>query len=448
MAAYAEAFAVEKQPVVILAYTIKGWGLPFAGNPANHASLLKPAEIETLRQQFSIPVGSEFSGFPADSEEAQYIREKLEEGGWTNGQGTGSANPPITIPAALGGTYQGMLSTQAALGRIFLALSRDPQVAPYLVTASPDVATSTNLGGWIHKVGVYSRRQVKNYFREQGISLLVDWRETPQGGHIELGISENNLFLLLGTLGLAGDLYGQPLLPVGTVYDPFVCRALDAFIYAAYSQAKFIVVGTPSGVSLSSEGGAHQSIITPGIGLQLPGVTCYEPAFALELEWTLLHALAALQSREQAKSAYLRLSTKPLDQALFNAVLEKRTENDLRHDVLKGGYRLMNCQAEEGYQPGRNVVHLFVSGAMVPEAIAAAGQLRAQHIFANVFNVTSGDLLFHDYLEAQHAKIRGQQRQSWVEELVSLSERTAPIVTVHDAHRTRSPSSAGRCPRV
>src|ERR1700750_1937513 len=118
---------------------------------------------------------------------------------------------------------RGSLSTQAALGRIFLTLSRDPQVAPYLVTASPDVATSTNLGGWIHKVGVYSRRQVKNYFREQGISLLVDWRETPQGSHIELGISENNLFLLLGTLGLAGDLYGQPLLPVGTVYDPFVC---------------------------------------------------------------------------------------------------------------------------------------------------------------------------------------------------------------------------------
>ena len=434
LAAYAEAFAVEKQPVVILAYTIKGWGLPFAGNPANHASLLKPAEIETLRQQFSIPMGDEFSGFPIDSEEARYIREKLDEGGWMDEQATRSANPPITIPAALGGTYQGMLSTQAALGRIFLTLSRDPQVAPYLVTASPDVATSTNLGGWIHKVGVYSRRQMKNYFREQGISLLVDWRETPRGSHIELGISENNLFLLLGTLGLAGDLYGQSLLPVGTVYDPFVCRALDAFIYAAYSQAKFIVVGTPSGVSLSSEGGAHQSIITPGIGLQLPGVTCYEPAFALELEWILLRALATLQTREQAKSAYLRLSTKPLDQALFNALLENRTESDLRHDVLKGGYRLMDCQAEEGYQPGHNVVHLFVSGSMVPEAVAAARQLRTQHIFANVFNVTSGDLLFHDYLAAQHARVQGQQHQSWVEELVSLPERTAPIVTVHDAH--------------
>jgi pyruvate dehydrogenase E1 component len=194
------------------------------------------------------------------------------------------------------------------------------------------------------------------------------------------------------------------------------------------------VVGTPSGISLSAEGGAHQSIITPGIGLQLPGVTGYEPAFALELEWILLHALAALHDRQQRQSAYLRLSTKPLDQALFNAVLAERSEEELRQEVLKGGYRLLDCRAEEGYQPGQNVVHLFVSGAMVPETVAAARQLRAQHIFANVFHVTSGDLLFHDYLTAQHEKRRGQRRHSWVEELVAAQERAAPVVTVHDAH--------------
>jgi len=94
----------------------------------------------------------------------------------------------------------------------------------------------------------------------------------------------------------------------------------------------------------------------------------------------------------------------------------------------------MDCRAEEGYQPGLNVVHLFVSGAMVPEAVAAARQLQTQHIFANIFNVTSGDLLFHDYLAAQQEKIRGRQRQSWMEGLVSPPERAAPVVTVHDAH--------------
>jgi len=296
------------------------------------------------------------------------------------------------------------------------------------------VAMSTNLGGWVHKVGVYSRRPMKNYFREQGISLLIDWRESPQGNHIELGISENNLFLLLGVLGLAEELYGHVLLPVGTVYDPFVCRALDAFIYANYSQAKFIVVGTPSGISLSAEGGAHQSLITPGIGVQLPGVTYYEPAFALELEWILLAALAALQDRQQGKSAYLRLSTRPLEQGLFNALLAERSEEALRREVLKGGYRLVDCRREEGYRPGDNVVHFFVTGALVPEAVSAAQQLRAHGVFANVFNVTSADLLFHGHVAAQEEAMAGRTGPSWVEELVPAPERIAPVVTIHDAH--------------
>ena len=279
---------------------------------------------------------------------------------------------------------------------------------------------------------------MKNYFQESGISQLIDWQGEPTGKHIELGISENNLFLALTAFGLAGELYGQRLLPIGTVYDPFVRRALDAFLYAAYSKARFIVIGTPSGISLSPEGGAHQSIIAPGIGVQLPGVTYYEPAFSLELEWILLAALAELQNRQHGKSAYLRLTTKPLDQAVFNTVLETQTQEELRSQVLRGGYRLIDCQIQDGYQPGENVVHIFVTGAMVPEAITAAQQLQQHGIFANVFNVTSADRLFHDHLATQQARIDGQEQdsgqKSWIEELVSTTERSAPVVTVHDAH--------------
>ncbi len=438
--AFAEAFAIETQPIVIFAYTIKGWNLPLAGNPANHARLLKPEEIEGVRQRLGVAEGEEFAAFPPDSEEARYINALLEEGKLPAEQQQRSGSSEIAegaeieIPTGLGGTYHGVLSTQAILGRIFLALSRQPEIASHLVTISPDVAMSTNLGGWIHKVGVYSRRQMKNYFGESGISLLIDWREDPTGKHIELGISENNLFLALGAFGLADELYGQSLFPIGTVYDPFVCRALDAFIYAAYSQAKFIVIGTPSGISLSPEGGAHQSLITPGIGVQLPGVTYYEPAYALELEWILLAALAELQDRQTGKSAYLRLSTKPFDQALFNTVLEREGEEDLRQQVLHGGYRLIDCHAEEEYQPGANVAHLFVTGAMVPEAVEAAQHLRQHGIFANVFNVTSADLLFHDYVATQHRSMQGQRQESWVEALVPVAERSAPVITLHDAH--------------
>jgi pyruvate dehydrogenase E1 component len=323
--AYHQAFAIDDRPVVIFAYTIKGWGLPIAGNPANHARMLKPAEIAHLQQDLAIPSGEEFCGFAPDSDEARYIREAMESLGWLKNWATSSAwSASLDVPSSLGLRYNGVLSTQSAMGSVLVNLARVPEVAPYLVTASPDVAMSTGLGGWIHRVGIYSRRPAaRNYFKELGIGLLIDWKESPRGQHIELGISENNLFMLLAVLGLSGDLYGQPLLPIGTVYDPFVCRALDAFIYGLYSGSRFIVLGTPSGVTLSYEGGAHQSTVTPGIGVQLPGVVYYEPAFGQEVEWILLDALGRLHDRERGRSAYLRLSTKPIDQRVFNRLLEQ-----------------------------------------------------------------------------------------------------------------------------
>ncbi len=124
------------------------------------------------------------------------------------------------------------------------------------------------------------------YEHEEGTPLR--WEPSPRGQHLELGISEMNLFLLLGQLGLAYELQDVQLLPVGTVYDPFVCRGLDALIYGTYSGARFVVAGTPSGVSLSREGGAHQSAITASIGSELPGLAYWEPCYALETEWVLL----------------------------------------------------------------------------------------------------------------------------------------------------------------
>src|SRR5207247_10683920 len=124
--------------------------------------------------------------------------------------------------------------------------------------------------------------------------------------------------LLLGALGLTRELSGVTLLPIGTLYDPFVARGLDALYHALYAGARFVVVATPSGVSLAPEGGAHQSVITPGIGVALPGIAYYEPAFAREVEWILLTALADIAGR-RGESLYLRLSTRPIDQRLAPA---------------------------------------------------------------------------------------------------------------------------------
>jgi pyruvate dehydrogenase E1 component len=442
LSAYDQAFATTDRPVVVFAYTIKGWGLPLAGNPANHARLLKPPEIESLREELQIAPGDEFSGFAEGSEEARYIRGRMALAGFTSRDyHRVSACAPSAIPGSLGLHYHGMLSTQSAMGSVLVNLDRLPAVAPYLVTVSPDVATSTNLGGWIHRVGIYSKHQGADFFKELGIPLPINWQESVRGRHIELGISETNLFMQLAMLGLAGELYGQPLLPIGTVYDPFVCRALDAFIYGLYSHSRFIAIGTPSGITLSYEGGAHQSIITPGIGAQLPGLTYYEPAFGQEVEWILLDALARLHDPRDAHGTYLRLSTKPIDQAIFSRLLERNTEETLREQVLRGGYRLIDQSAEPEYRPDANVVHILATGVMAPEAVEAAQELKSCGVLANVFLISSADRLFHENL--RHQRSDGSGSRAWLEGLVPAAERIAPLVTVHDGHPLTLAALAG-----
>src|SRR5207245_9530559 len=121
--------------------------------------------------------------------------------------------------------------------------------------------------------------------------------------------------------------------------DPFGGRGLDALIYSVYSGSRFVVAGTPAGVTLSPEGGAHQSSITASIGLELPNLRLFEPCFARETEWALLEGLRRCLDRENGLSTYLRLSTRAIDQAPFSRAMERLGEADLRRQVINGGYR-------------------------------------------------------------------------------------------------------------
>jgi pyruvate dehydrogenase E1 component len=318
------------------------------------------------------------------------------------------------------------VSTQETFGRLLVGLARDDEVARLLVTTSPDVSVSTNLGGWINKMGVFSPAEQPDWL---GTERLLRWRETPGGHHIELGISEMNLFMLLSQLGLAHDLSGQRLLPVGTLYDPFVCRGLDALIYATYSGAGFVVAGTPSGVTLSPEGGAHQSTITASIGLELPGLTLAEPAYAGATDWLLCDGLSRIAAGEP-DSLYLRLSTRPLDQGPFNAARERMGAEALRAAVLAGGYRLV-----EGEVDGP-VVNLVASGAVMPEVVEAARSLGDEGVRANVIDITSLDRLYGGWRGSRRDGVRSATAEGGAFHLANLipeAERRAPIVTVHDA---------------
>jgi pyruvate dehydrogenase E1 component len=420
--AYRACDAVTDRPSVVFAYTVKGWGLPMAGDPLNHAALLTGEQVDALRSSLGLDRATEWDRFPDDSPEGARCRTV---GGELNNRPP-APRPVVPVPESAGGPpTTRAVSTQETFGRLLGRLADHPGVADRLVTTSPDVSVSTNLGGWINKMGVFDPDVQPDYLGE---GRVLRWQQAPAGHHVELGISEMNLFLLLHALGLGHELHDEHLLPVGTVYDPFVCRGLDALVYALYNGARFVVVGTPAGVTLAPEGGAHQSSITPSIGLELPGVTYCEPAYATALDWLLCDALAALH-RPDGCATYLRLSTRPIDQTPFVDVASRLGTDELRRCVVAGGYRLVEPE-------GPTDVVLAGCGPVLPEIVAAAAQLRDEGITALVLDLTSPDRLFHGWRRRLREAGRAATASTEEHHLATLlvgHERRVPLVTVHDA---------------
>ena len=418
-------------PNVMFAYTLKGWKLPSVGDPQNHSVNLTPEQMEELRSALAIDKDSVDSLFDPQSQAGRHCQET---GDRLRSQPDGGSRPvPLEIPTGFGRTYRSKMSTQQIFGLVLTEISRSaPEVARRLVSVSPDVASSTNLGGWINKVGVWSRHEVEA-LPEEEVPRALQWAESSRGQHIELGISENNLFIVLGQLGLTYETTGELLFPIGTLYDPFLRRGLDAFVYSVYSGGKFIIVGTPSGVTLGPEGGQHQSLITPSIGVELPDVAFYEPCFGQELEWIILSALEKVRLRQE--STYLRLTSKRVDQELFQPPSDSDSLERLRRQVIDGAYRQVDRSGEPGYRPGVNVVHLVSCGAMLPEAIQASELLLEEGVQANVINVTGPGPLYARFQESVHGKIAGADAAGpFLAEVVPVEERSAPIVTVTDGH--------------
>ena len=439
-----EADATADRPTVIFAYTIKGWRLPTAGDPHNHSKLLSVDEMSALGEELAIPSDDEWAAFGPGSDESVLCTEiarqlyptsdlpEINSQQKSNGKAT---QPPLglsaqDVPESVPVRTHGRLSTQQSFGQTLVSMSRDPKLAPRIVTTSPDVSTSTNLSGWIAKQGVFSLTEGEIYELEENRGL--SWRYGPDGQHIELGISEMNLFMMLGMLGLSAELNGQQLIPIGTVYDPFVLRGLDSFIYGLYSHSRFIVVGTPSGVSLAPEGGAHQSTVTPSLGAELPNLNSYEPCFAQELVWIMLEAVRQCCRDVDGRATYLRLSTKPTDQSLLEPALARLGSTELRRQVLEGGYRLLDWQTAAPDADPRSLVHIASSGIMLPEAMEAAAMLQAEGIAVNVLNLTSPRRLFENWRAAQWGRRPGREPSQLLSWLIPPHERQAPIVTVQD----------------
>jgi pyruvate dehydrogenase E1 component len=432
--AFKAADAESGRPTVLFAYTMKGWGLPFAGDPLNHSALLSQAQVDALRTQLGVPEGDDWASFATDSAEAQVCHEATCR---LYPDESRAPRPPLPIsandvPWSLPSRAQTSISSQEVFGNALVELSRiGGPVSERIVTASPDVTISTNLGGWVNRTGVWAENP--SQAPATAVPRLLRWEPGPTGQHIELGISEMNLFMLLGQLGLSHELNGELMLPVGTVYDPFVCRGLDALIYGVYSESKFVFAGTPAGVTLSPEGGAHQSAITASIGLELPNLHLYEPCFARETEWCLLEGLRQCLDRDHGSSTYLRLSTRAIDQAPFSAALDRLGELELRRQVLRGGYRLLEPTAALVDAPR---VVLAAAGPILPEVLAAADELQAEGVAAAVLNITSADRLYAEWQACTLAGLRAGSAPATnghgLADLLPSAERAAPIVTVLD----------------
>ena len=419
-----EAFGAARahdRPTCFIAYTIKGHGLPLAGHKDNHAGLLTPAQMDGFRRAMNIREGHEWDLFEGLDLPEEELRRFLAAVPFAARPRARRSAPAIPVPEALPAPAQPVLSTQQAFGLILHDLAKtDGELARRIVTTSPDVTVSTNLGPWVNRRRVFARAELADTFKRERIPSTFDWHFSPRGQHIELGIAEMNLFLNLSALGLAHDTFGERLIPIGTLYDPFIARGLDALNYACYQGARFLLVATPSGVTLAPEGGAHQSANTPLIGMAQDGLACWEPAYADELAVLMRHAFAHLQAADGG-SAYLRLTTRPVEQP------RRAMTPALAADIVAGGYWHR--------RPGPNAAAVIACcGAVTPEALEAAGLLAEDRRDVGLLAITSPDRLHAGWNEAMRSREAGGRAESHVEALLAAVPRGAALVTVLDAH--------------
>ena len=424
------------RPTCFICYTVKGFGLPMAGHKDNHAGMMTPAQMEEFRKAMNVRPGHEWDKFEGLSLPESELQTFLDRVPFAAAGTRRLKAPAIDVPDELPVTFQPVTSTQTGFGALLNEIGRaDDDFARRIVTASPDVTVSTNLGPWVNRRKLFAREAMADTFKSERIPSTFNWEFSPKGQHIELGIAEMNLFILLSALGLSHSINGERLLPIGTLYDPFIARGLDALNYACYQDARFLLAATPSGITLAGEGGAHQSIAEPLIGLAQDGLAAFEPAYVDELAAILGWAFSYIQKDgsgepsernwlrdETGGSVYLRLSTRPIEQ------IARTMTPELRHEIIDGAYWLR--------KPGPNAqVVVAYSGAIAPEAIAAIGLMAEDRRDVGLLAVTSADRLNAGWTAAQRARERGLvHARCHIERLLADVPAHCGIVTVLDGH--------------
>ena len=431
-----EAAQKHDRPVCFIAYTIKGFGLPLAGHKDNHAGLMTTAQMEVMRGLFNIRDGREWEPFEGLATPPEQLQSFLAAAPFNSKGRRRYTAAKVAVPESFAAPQQPTISTQTGFGLLLNELAKtDGDLARRMVTTSPDVTVSTNLGAWVNRRGLFARDELADLFKKERIPSTFAWEFSPKGQHLELGIAEMNLFIMLSALGLSHSLFGERLIPIGTLYDPFISRGLDALNYACYQDARFILVATPSGVALAPEGGAHQSIATPLIGMAQDGLASFEPAFVDELAVILRFAFDYIQRSGEAEpnettwlrdatggSIYLRLSTRMLEQP------NRNIDAALAEQMINGAYWMR--------RPGPNAqIVVAYTGTVAPEAIEAVGLMAEDRRDVGLLAITSADRLNAGWTAAQGAREHGLvHAKSHVERLLAEVPQDCGLVTVIDGH--------------
>ncbi len=411
----------EDQPQCFVAYTIKGFGMPLQGHKDNHAGLMSPDQMAEFKEHMRVADGAEWEPFAGLDADPEALADFLETVPFAAAAERSHKAPTVAVPRRFETKPAAKAATQFAFGQILYDIARhDDALADAIVTTSPDVTVSTNLGPWVNQKGIFNRAERADVFREEKVASVQKWVRTHTGQHFELGIAENNLFLMLSAAGLSEPLFGARILPVGTLYDPFVNRGLDSLFYACYQDSRFMVVGTPSGITLAPEGGAHQSVGTPLVGIGLDRLAYFEPAFVDELASIMAWGFRHMQA-EDGGSVYLRLTTRQIDQP------QREMTDALHDDICRGGYWL------KAPAPGAELAIVY-AGAIAPEAIAAHEALLEDVPGAGLLAITSPDRLHDDWMAARRAREEGIAVQSHIEGLLAALDPRAALVTVMDGH--------------
>jgi pyruvate dehydrogenase E1 component len=426
------------RPVCFIAYTIKGFGLPLAGHKDNHSGLMTPTQVDGLRERMNVRPGHEWEPYEGLALPAEDLASFVKEAPFITAGRRRYETPTTAVPERLELQLQPAMSTQQGFGLLMHEIAKsDSDFARRIVTTSPDVTVSTNLGAWVNRRGLFAREEMADVFKRERIPSTYNWQFSPGGQHMELGIAEMNLFIMLSALGLSHSVFGERLLPVGTLYDPFIERGLDALNYACYQDARFILAATPSGVTLAPEGGAHQSIATPMIGMAQDGLASFEPAFVDELATILRFSFDYIQRSGKAEpdeltwlrdavggSIYLRLSTRSIEQP------RRTIDDDMATDMINGAYWMR--------RPGPNAqVVVAYTGAVAPEAIEAVGLMGEDRRDVGLLAVTSADRLYAGWTASQRAREKGLvHARSHIERQLADLPAHCALITVVDGYPT------------